>query len=204
MSSARSQPSRSQSRKKRRTPRTTQQPIVLPSPPPHHPIPPDPHTQHIRRLFRIAPYLLTGIGLSTLSLTHRYTNPMAYPMLTAGFGSTCFVLFFFPSTALATPRHALGGHLLSACMGLLCQAILGDSVWTIPLAVVLACWIMHVTETIHPPAAGTPITIIMQHASINFLITPLALGVLWLVILSEIHKYWRHYLLSSPHKTHHS
>jgi len=204
MTSATSRPNRNPSRKKRRTypqkiKQTKQLPIVLPSShPPHHPTIADPHTQHIKRLFHIAPYILTGIGLGTLSIAHGYTNPLAYPMLIAGFGSTCYVLFFLPSSVLASPRHALGGHLLSACSGLLCQSVLGTSVWTIPLAVVLACWIMHVTETTHPPAAATPITVIMQHASPLFLIIPLGLGVLWLVILSEIHKHWRHHLLRAP------
>ena len=86
----------------------------------------------------------------------------------AAMGSSAFVVFAAPSSVSAQPRCLLGGHYFSLLIGGLIQLLLwaaplqslgldGDyaRVLAAGLAVGLSIFVMAVTDTEHPPAAGT-------------------------------------------------
>ncbi|MFH1821048.1 MAG: HPP family protein [Methanobacteriota archaeon] len=75
-------------------------------------------------------------------------------VIVAAVGSTAFTVFAIPKQYTAGPRNVMGGHLIGTCMGLLCSSLdsllIGGS-----LAVGITMLLMIVTNTEHPPAAGT-------------------------------------------------
>ena len=83
--------------------------------------------------------------------------------------STAFVLFSSPHTAAAKYRMVIGGHLAGAVAGLL--AILLASYLPLHQSEIYACGIglslllMTLIDALHPPAAGTALTIAMVHTS---------------------------------------
>jgi CBS-domain-containing membrane protein len=87
-----------------------------------------------------------------------------WPVATA-LASTNFVLFAMPHSPPARPRSAFGGHLIALLVGLVCAGLPHPSRFSIilvdALAVGLAFFGMLVTDTEHPPAAGTALSAAM-------------------------------------------
>lgn len=87
-----------------------------------------------------------------------------WPVATA-LASTNFVLFAMPHSPPARPRSAFGGHLIALLAGLACAYIPHASrfstILVYALSVGLAFFGMLVTDTEHPPAAGTALSAVM-------------------------------------------
>lgn len=83
------------------------------------------------------------------------------PLLIPSFGATCFIAFFLHESAFANPRNIIGGHLFSTIAGLICLTFLGAHWWVYGLSVGFAMLVMKLTNTMHPPAAGNPLFILL-------------------------------------------
>lgn len=83
--------------------------------------------------------------------------------------STAFVLFVFPHAATSKYRTVIGGHLVSVGAGfVVIVAVIWlplSNSWIYACAIGLSLLVMTLTQTIHPPAAGTALTIAMAHTS---------------------------------------
>lgn len=101
--------------------------------------------------------------------------------LMAPFGASCVLAFGLPDSPLAQPRSIVGGHLLSAFVGLLVLHALGVSWWSTALAVGLALVVMQQTRTVHAPAGANPLIVMLMGASFDFLLTPVLAGSLLIV-----------------------
>ncbi len=150
------------------------------------------------RFLQISPYLFAGIGLGSLCFLNSHASSLLHPLFMAGFASTSLVIFFYPDTPLAAPRNVIGGHFISAIIGLICQFTWNNQAWwLVPVAILISIWAMHTTKTLHPPAASTPAALIMQHSSWHALYAPVGIGILWLMLLAMLHKKMRHYIMHS-------
>lgn len=109
------------------------------------------------------------------------------PWLMAAFGASCVLAFGVPDSPLAQPRSIIGGHLLSALIGLVLLNTLGNAWWVGALGVALALVLMQQTRTLHAPAGANPLVVITAGASWSYLLTPVLAGsvvivaVAWLV-----------------------
>ena len=83
--------------------------------------------------------------------------------MVAALGASAFIVFAAPHTSMARPRCLIGGHLLSMGVGLFCSLVfrLGwlaetdlSAGWIGAAAVALSLFVMVLTDTEHPPAAG--------------------------------------------------
>lgn len=108
------------------------------------------------------------------------------PFLMAPFGATCVLVFGLPDSPLAQPRSIVGGHLLSAAVGLAFLHILGAGPWSMALAVATAIAVMQGTRTVHAPAGATPLLVLMEGVGWDFLITPVLTGSLLLVATAAV------------------
>lgn len=85
----------------------------------------------------------------------------ALPVLVASFGASAVLLFGAPESKLSQPRGCVGGHILSACVGVLARLALGELSARAPAYVVaalgmaLALTVMQLTRTTHPPGGAT-------------------------------------------------
>jgi hypothetical protein len=85
----------------------------------------------------------------------------ALPVLVASFGASAVLLFGAPESKLSQPRGCVGGHILSACVGVLARLALGELGARAPAYVVaalgmaLALTTMQLTRTTHPPGGAT-------------------------------------------------
>jgi CBS-domain-containing membrane protein len=108
-------------------------------------------------------------------------------LLIAPFGASCVLLFAAPASPFAQPRNLIGGHLLTAAIGLAMLWIFGNSALSMGVAVGLVIALMELTGTVHPPAGANPIVIMLAgKASLWFLLTPILAGVLFLLLVALV------------------
>jgi CBS-domain-containing membrane protein len=83
--------------------------------------------------------------------------------------STGYVLFAIPHTTTAKYSTVIGGHVAGATAGFLvilaASCVPLDISWVYACGIGLSLLLMTLTHTVHPPAAGTALTIAMVHTS---------------------------------------
>ncbi|POY37557.1 HPP family protein [Solitalea longa] len=125
-------------------------------------------------------------ALIAISLIVLFSRTADTPMLIAPFGATCVLAFGLPDSALAQPRNIIGGHLLTAIVGLTCYYMMGNTWYSLALGVSLSLGLMQITRTVHPPAGANPLVIILTGAKWSFLFSPVLLGSVILVAIALI------------------
>lgn len=128
----------------------------------------------------------TGLvgGSVVIFLLIYLTKLTATEWLMAPFGASCVLVFAAWNAPLSQPRNIIGGHLISASVGLLLYHLFGDEPWTLALGVGLAIACMMLTKTTHPPAGANPIIVILGGYSWSYLVTPVLIGAVVIVIVA--------------------
>lgn len=139
-------------------------------------------------------YVLQSI-LATLSVfIVLYFLSRQEAVIIASIGATAFIVFAMPDNITAQSRNVIGGHIVGLFCGFLFSLIphsaLLFSILIYSLAVGTSLFIMVVTDTEHPPAAGTALGVVMTGISLQVLIVV----VISIVILSAIHRLFKPYL----------
>lgn len=116
-------------------------------------------TSHQEKLISAVGAFL-GIA-ATYWVSHWYLDSLGALMMLASMGASAVLLFAVPHGALSQPWPVVGGHLVSAFMGISCYKVLGNSFWAAPLAVGLAVASMHYLRCIHPPGGATALTAVI-------------------------------------------
>ncbi len=111
----------------------------------------------------------------------------ATPLIIAPFGASCVLLFTVPASPLAQPRNVIGGHVISAIVGLIVVALLGPSPVAMAVGVGLAIAAMRLTGTVHPPAGANPIVVALTGAPWWFFALPAGLGAAVLVLVAVLY-----------------
>lgn len=109
-----------------------------------------------------------------------------FPLASIPFATSIVLVMGSADAAPAQPRALLGGHLVSALVGLLVLQVTGPEAWAAAFAVGLAIVAMHVTRTFHPPAGINPLLIVVNAMPWTFLVVPVAAGALLLVAFAWI------------------
>jgi len=113
-------------------------------------------------------------------------------MLIGSFGASSVLVYGSIQSPLAQPRNLIGGHLVSALIGVTIYKFLPDTVWlTASLAVSLSIVLMQITKTLHPPGGATALIAIIGSAKIKslgyfYVISPVLVGVLILYVVALI------------------
>ena len=109
-------------------------------------------------------------------------------LLVGSFGASCMLVFGAPHAPFAQPRNVIGGHIVSALVGVFVQHLLGDiHPWAASaLAVALSISAMHVTATLHPPGGATALIAVVGSAELksygySYALHPIGLSALVLV-----------------------
>ena len=77
-------------------------------------------------------------------------------LLMGTFGASAMLLFGAPQVPFAQPRNVVGGHVVSALVGITVYTLFGGVSFAAPaLGVAGAIAAMHATGTLHPPGGGT-------------------------------------------------
>lgn len=76
--------------------------------------------------------------------------------LIGSFGASSVLVYGAIQSPLAQPRNLIGGHVVSALVGVTVATLMPDIIWlTAPLAVAFSIVFMQITRTLHPPGGAT-------------------------------------------------
>jgi CBS-domain-containing membrane protein len=110
----------------------------------------------------LAMYFLAGFG--------------EMPVALVPFATSIVLVLGLPDAEPSQPRALVGGHLVSAAVGVGVMLLAGSSPWAGAAAVGLAMAAMHYTRTFHPPAGIDPLIIVNESLGWTFLFIPVATG----------------------------
>lgn len=131
------------------------------------------------------------LGISAVALAGQRFFPGTDNLLLIGsFGASAVLLYGAPRSPLAQPRNLVGGHLVSAAIGVLCFQLLSS--WpalAAAMAVAGAIALMHLTRSLHPPGGATALIAIVGSQRIHelgylYLLAPVGIGVLILLLVA--------------------
>ena len=119
----------------------------------------------------------------------------------ASMGASAVLLFAAPHGVLSQPWPVLGGHLISAAVGVACAQNIGDPMLAASLAVALAIAAMVATRSLHPPGGATALFAVLGGAPIaalgwHYLFVPVLLNGVVLLVVAVLFNYpfaWRRY-----------
>ncbi len=132
-----------------------------------------------------------GIAIIAFLQSHFLTKDENI-FLIGSFGASCVLIYGAIQSPLAQPRNLIGGHLISAVVGVTICKFLPDIIWlTAPLAVALSIVAMQVTKTLHPPGGATALIAVIGSEKITalgywYVLTPVLSGTLILLAVAMI------------------
>ncbi|MES2592816.1 MAG: HPP family protein [Bacteroidota bacterium] len=132
-----------------------------------------------------------GIGLIAFLQSNSFTqNDNLF--LIGSFGASSVLVYGVIQSPLAQPRNLIGGHLISAIIGVTIYKFLPDIIWlTAPLAVSLSIVGMQITKTLHPPGGATALIAVIGSEKIKnigyfYVLSPVLAGSFILLLTAII------------------
>jgi len=128
-------------------------------------------------------WLGSFLGLAAVSLIHyKILDQTGLMLIIGSFGASAVLIYGAIRSPLAQPRNLLGGHILSAIIGVTAFQWLGGQPWlAAAVAVSISIALMHLTGTLHPPGGATALIAVIGGESVHnlgylYVVIPTALG----------------------------
>jgi CBS-domain-containing membrane protein len=167
----------------------------------------------LRRLAGIGPdpagHLEKGVAtlgglvaiLAVLLISRTQAGPAGSLGVVSSMGSSAVLLFALPHGPLSQPWAVIGGHLLSALVGVACLRFVPDPMLAAAVAVGLATGVMYYLRCLHPPGGATALAIVIggepvRQLGLGFVLDPVLLNAATILSIAVIFNYpfpWRRY-----------
>jgi CBS domain-containing membrane protein len=116
-------------------------------------------------------------------------------------GASAVLLFAVPHSAMAQPWSLVGGHLVSAFIGVSCALLIPSPALAAAAAIGFAIGAMYYARCIHPPGGATALAAVIGGSSVStlgyqFLLTPVLINVLAILLVAVLFNAffrWRRY-----------
>jgi len=115
-----------------------------------------------------------------------------FVMIIGSFGASAVLIYGAVKSPLAQPRNLIGGHVISAIIGVAMFKLFQGHLWPASaVAVATAIAAMHITKTLHPPGGATALIAVIGGEKIHnlgffYAIVPAALGALIMLVVALI------------------
>lgn len=138
-------------------------------------------------------FLGAFLGVGLIGFLNHFLLPVRDNLFVLGsFGASAVLIYGHTQSPLAQPRNVVGGHVLSAIVGVtFCMLIpWPDWEWLAgALAVSCSIIVMQLTRTVHPPGGATALLAVAGSAKIRalgywYVLSPVASGVLLLLLIA--------------------
>lgn len=132
-----------------------------------------------------------GIGLIAFLQTY-YLTKEENIFLIGSFGASSVLIFGNIASPLSQPRNLIGGHLISAFVGVTVAYCIPDIIYiTAPLAVAFSIVLMQFSKTLHPPGGATALIAVIGSEKIKqlgylYVLSPVLTGSLILLITALV------------------
>ncbi|AGF77354.1 CBS-domain-containing membrane protein [Desulfocapsa sulfexigens DSM 10523] len=131
------------------------------------------------------------LGIAAVALLHyNFLAESDLVMIIGSFGASAVLIYGAIRSPLAQPRNLVGGHILSAIIGVFCYQTFHGQMWlAAALAVATAIAVMHATCTLHPPGGATALIAVIGSDNVHalgylYVIVPVALGAVTMLIIA--------------------
>lgn len=132
-----------------------------------------------------------GIGL--VAVTQSSFLPEVESLFLIGsFGASSVLIYGEIQSPLAQPRNLIGGHIVSAFIGVTIFKLVPDVLWlAASLAVALSIVAMQYTKTLHPPGGATGLIAVIGGENIKelgywYVVAPVLTGTLILLVVALV------------------
>jgi CBS-domain-containing membrane protein len=97
------------------------------------------------------------LGIASVGyLNDRFFEGTDLILIIGSFGASAVLIFGAIKSPLAQPPNLMGGHVISALIGVSAYKLLAPHIWlAAAVAVATAIAAMHATKTLHPPGGAT-------------------------------------------------
>ncbi len=112
--------------------------------------------------------------------------------LIGSFGASSVLIYGAINSPLAQPRNLIGGHIISALVGVTIHKIIPNEIWlSSALSVSLSIVFMQISKTLHPPGGATALIANIGSEKVKslgymYVISPVLTGVLILLVIALI------------------
>jgi len=151
------------------------------------------------------------LGILAIAFIHfNFLSDMDLSLIIGSFGASAVLIYGAIHSPLAQPRNLVGGHVLSAIIGVSSFKLFGDYLWLCSaLAVASSILAMQLTLTLHPPGGATALIAVIGSEQIHelgflYVLVPVTTGALIMLLIAllinNIPK--KRYYPNSKHKHH--
>ncbi len=123
------------------------------------------------------------LGIGAVALANQlYFTGTDMTLLIGAFGASAVLVFGAGRSPLAQPRNLVGGHVISAGVGVVAWTLFHQYPWlAAALAVATAIAAMHLTRTLHPPGGATALVAVIGSDQIHnlgylYVLVPATIG----------------------------
>ncbi|KAB7530326.1 HPP family protein [Flagellimonas olearia] len=136
-------------------------------------------------------FLGSFIGIACIgAIQSHYLDQSDNILLIGSFGATGVLIYGAIHSPLAQPRNLIGGHVISAIIGVTICKFFGDILWlAAALSVSLSILAMQLSKTLHPPGGATALIAVIGSEKIIglgywYVIFPVLSGVLIMFLVA--------------------
>lgn len=132
-----------------------------------------------------------GIGIIGL-ISSKYFTAYDSLFLIGSFGASSVLIYGVINSPLAQPRNLIGGHVISALVGVIIHKLIPNELWlSSALSVSLSIVLMQITKTLHPPGGATALIANIGSEKIQalglwYILSPVLSGVTILLLVAII------------------
>ncbi len=134
------------------------------------------------------------VGMYSISLLGNYFQLTNFDQLflVGSFGASAVLIYGAPRVEYAQPRNLVGGHLVSAIVGVTVYKLIPfDAALAGAVAVSLAVVIMHLSKTLHPPGGATALIAVIGSSQVHelgymYVLSPIAPAIIVILIVALI------------------
>lgn len=133
------------------------------------------------------------LGIVAVALAHyKLLDQSGLVMIIGSFGASAVLIYGVIGSPLAQPRNLLGGHILSAVIGVTAFKLLGANPWVAAaVAVSTSIAVMQLTQTLHPPGGATALIAVIGGEGVHnlgylYVLMATAMGAILMVVVALI------------------
>ncbi|HED12375.1 MAG TPA: hypothetical protein ENI62_01725 [Gammaproteobacteria bacterium] len=124
-----------------------------------------------------------------LFISVRFLDPETAVYVVPSMGASAVLLFAAPHAPFSQPWNVIGGHVLSAIIGVACWQWIADSTIAAAVSVGLAIGAMYFARCIHPPGGATALAAVigsdkLHELGYGYVVTPILLNAITILLVA--------------------
>ena len=131
------------------------------------------------------------LGITAVAyINYDILNNSDLSLIIGSFGASAVLIYGAVNSPLAQPRNLIGGHILSAIIGVISFNLLGNNIWLASaFAVSTAILVMQLTLTLHPPGGATALIAVIGSPEVHdlgfiYVLIPVSSGAFIMLIIA--------------------